>query len=55
MNINLINYKLFLGKNTVYISTEKNQEFLGNYGRWIFEGGFWNGKRHGKRKDLMVI
>ena len=55
MNINLINYKLLWGKNTVYISKEKNQEFLGNCGRLIFEGGFWNGKIHGKGKDLMVI
>ena len=52
MNINLINYKLFSKRYTIYESNGKGREYDGFYGSLKYEGEYKNGERNGKGKEF---
>ena len=54
ININLINYICFSGKNIVYGEKGIVKEYDDN-GQLIFEGEYLNGKRNGKGKDMIKM
>ena len=52
LNISIINYKFYSGRNIIYESNGIGKEYNGNDGKLIFEGEYLNGKRwNGKIKE----
>ena len=51
INISLINYKLFSGKNIVYENNTKGKEYIIYNNILIYEGEYLNGRRNGKGKE----
>ena len=46
MNVNLINYKIFIGKITIYDSKENVEEYSIHSRKLIYKGEYLNGKRN---------
>ena len=52
LNISIINYKFYSGRNIIYESNGIGKEYNGNNGKLILEGEYLNGKRwNGKIKE----
>ena len=51
---NLTNYKLFSSKYIKYESDGQVKELTSNSDKLIYEGGYLNGKRHGKGKEYDI-
>ncbi len=55
IKINILNYKVFSGKYIIYEKNGNGKEYNGENSQLIYEGGYLNGKKMEKEKNIILM